>query len=71
MQEPLILTARLAVRRWLATDVDTIYTVCSDPEVALWVDDGQPISFAAALKAGRPQRIAAQKPSTIVCLNPC
>lgn len=34
---------RLICRRWLASDIETIFEVYSDPEVARWIDDGSPI----------------------------
>lgn len=35
---------RLICRRWLASDIDAIFEVYSDPEVARWIDDGSPIT---------------------------
>ncbi len=37
-------TVRLSVRRITSDDLETLYTVYSDPEGARWVDDGEPIS---------------------------
>jgi RimJ/RimL family protein N-acetyltransferase len=37
-------TARLIGRRWLRSDLDTIFEVYSDPEVARYIDDGSPIT---------------------------
>jgi RimJ/RimL family protein N-acetyltransferase len=41
---PVFETERLRCRRWLPSDVDTLFTVYSDEEGARWVDDGLPIS---------------------------
>ena len=39
-------TSRFYCRRWLPSDVDSIYAVYSDEEGARWVDDGTPIVFS-------------------------
>lgn len=39
-------TERLQCRKWLPTDIDSIYAVYSDELGSRWVDDGQPITWA-------------------------
>jgi RimJ/RimL family protein N-acetyltransferase len=39
-------TERLACRRWLPSDIDTIFRVYSDPDGCRWVGDGTPITYS-------------------------
>ena len=41
----LFTTPRLSCRRWVRSDLDSIYAVYSDEEGSRWVDDGQPIEY--------------------------
>ena len=43
--ELLFSTARLQCRRWLPSDLQSIFEVYGDPEGARWVGDGQPITL--------------------------
>ena len=37
-------TKRLTCRRWLASDVEEVYRLYSNPEVVRWIGDGSPIT---------------------------
>ena len=41
---PLFESNRLVVRRWLPSDVNAIFEVYSDPDVARWIGDSSPIT---------------------------
>jgi RimJ/RimL family protein N-acetyltransferase len=46
MNSAIFETERLRARRWIASDVEALFAVYSDPEGMRWVGDGQPISRA-------------------------
>lgn len=43
--EPLFETSRLRCRRWLASDLQAIFAIYSDPVAMRWVGDGRPITY--------------------------
>lgn len=50
MDPYLFTTARLRCRRWQPSDLETLFSVYSDPEVIRWVDDGIPITHDECLR---------------------